>query len=166
LEERSARTEITADAVLRELALLGFSNMADYLKVGDKLEELTREQSAAIAEANVETYVEGQGENARPVRRVRIRLHDKRAALVDLGRHLGLFETNSVRLTMTATLEDPSMADVRQRNFDLLESVARLHREADERVWNDDPRDRRRIEVVTGGGPEPAHTGTSNGGDK
>jgi hypothetical protein len=31
-------------------------------------------------------------ENARAVKRVKFKLHDKRAALVDLGRHLGMFQ--------------------------------------------------------------------------
>jgi phage terminase small subunit len=32
-----------------------------------------------------------RGEKARDVKRVKFRLADKRAALVDLGRHLGMF---------------------------------------------------------------------------
>jgi len=39
----------------------------------------------------VKDYVEGRGEDAREVKRVRFKLADKRAALVDLGRHLGMF---------------------------------------------------------------------------
>jgi phage terminase small subunit len=36
MDERSKRVEITADMVLREYAKLGFSNIADYLKVEEK----------------------------------------------------------------------------------------------------------------------------------
>ena len=35
--------------------------------------------------------MEGRGENAREVKKVRFKLADKRAALVDLGRHHKLF---------------------------------------------------------------------------
>ena len=36
-------------------------------------------------------YTEGGGDNARPVKRTKFKLYDKRAALVDIGRHLGMF---------------------------------------------------------------------------
>jgi phage terminase small subunit len=35
MDERDERTQISADRVLRELALIGFANMADYMSVGD-----------------------------------------------------------------------------------------------------------------------------------
>jgi phage terminase small subunit len=57
---------------------------------------LTRVQAAALQEVTVEDYVDGRGDDgrgdgARDVKRVKFRLGDKRAALVDLGRHLGMF---------------------------------------------------------------------------
>ena len=56
------------------------------------LSTLTRDQAAAIQEVTVEDYKDGRGENARDVRRVKVKLSDKRAALVDMGRHLGMFK--------------------------------------------------------------------------
>lgn len=94
---RAARTEITADAVLRELAKIGFANMADYMKAGADgdpyldFSSLTADQAAALVEVTVEDYKEGRGEAARDVRRVKFKLADKRAALVDIGKHLGMF---------------------------------------------------------------------------
>lgn len=91
------RHEITVDKIIRELALIGFSNMLDYVQPQEDgtayvdLSKLTREQAAAISEVVVETYTEGQGEGARDVKRVRFKLSDKRGALVDLGKHLGMF---------------------------------------------------------------------------
>ncbi len=93
----SERTEITQDAVLKELAKIGFSNMLDYIKINQDGEfitdfsALTREQAAAIGEVTVETYTEGRGDDAEEVKRVKFKLLDKRAALVDIGRHLGMF---------------------------------------------------------------------------
>ena len=95
------RTEITVDRVLNELALLGFANMADYIRIGADgdpfidLSDLTREQAAAISETMVEDYYEGRGEDARQVRKVRLKFHDKRGALVDIGKHLGMFVDRS-----------------------------------------------------------------------
>jgi phage terminase small subunit len=95
---RAKRTEITADRVLTELGKLGFSNMQDYMRAGADgdpyldFSNLTREQAAALAEVTVEDFKDGRGEDARDVRRVKFKLTDKRAALVDIGKHLGMFK--------------------------------------------------------------------------
>ena len=52
---------------------------------------LTEAQTAVLSEVTVDTYSAGTGDDAREVTRVKFKLHDKRAALVDLGRHLGMF---------------------------------------------------------------------------
>lgn len=89
---------ITAKAIINELAKLGFSNMLDYMRVGPDgdpvldFSQLTREQAAALAEVTVEDFLDGRGADARKVRKVKFKLCDKRAALVDLGKHLGLFK--------------------------------------------------------------------------
>ena len=94
----SERTEITQDMVLQELAKIGFSNMLDYVSItngGDPVTDfsaLTRDQAAAISEVTIEAYTEGRGEDAEEVKRVKFKLSDKRAALVDMGRHLGMFK--------------------------------------------------------------------------
>lgn len=99
-ERRSERTGITQDMVLNELAKLGFSNMQDYMKVGENgdpfldFSNLSRDQAAALTEVTVEDYVDGRGEDARDVKRVKFKLADKRAALVDIGKHLGMFPTS------------------------------------------------------------------------
>lgn len=96
--KRAERTEITQDMVLQELAKIGFSNMLDYMTKTDSgdlvpdFSALTRDQAAAISEITVETYTEGRGEDAEEVKRVKFKLSDKRAALVDMGRHLGMFK--------------------------------------------------------------------------
>lgn len=95
---RSERTGITADRVLAELAKLGFANMADYMKAGSggdpylDFSQITRDQAAALTEVTVEDFKDGRGEDARDVRRVKFKLADKRAALVDIGKHLGMFK--------------------------------------------------------------------------
>ena len=94
----SERTEITQDMILHELAKIGFSNMLDYVSItngGDLVTDfsaLTKDQAAAISEVTIETYTEGRGEDAEEVKRVKFKLSDKRAALVDMGRHLGMFK--------------------------------------------------------------------------
>lgn len=84
--EIAAKAGVTAEAIARELAKIGFANMEDYTKKtkggGLKLDatNLTRDQMAAIGEVSYDAA-------GLP----KIKLMDKRAALVDLGKHIGMF---------------------------------------------------------------------------
>lgn len=98
MEARSRRALVTADEVVLELKKLGFANMLDYIRVDNEgeayidLSSVDRDKAAAIQEVTSEVYTDGRGDNARDVKRTKFKLTDKRAALVDLGRHLGLFK--------------------------------------------------------------------------
>lgn len=102
IERAAARYQVTTDRVVAELARIAFANTLDYWRVDSNgnpeldLSKITRDQGAAISEVIVDTYMDGRSTDAREVKRVRIKLADKRAALVDLGRHLGLFVDPSV----------------------------------------------------------------------
>jgi phage terminase small subunit len=101
IQERAAkRAEIDIESVLLELAKLGFANMADYMQAGadGDFSKLTRDQAAALSEVTVEDFKDGRCDNARDVRRIKFKLHDKRAALVDIGKHLSMF-SEKVELT-------------------------------------------------------------------
>lgn len=82
---------------LDELRKIAAANILDYMKStpeGDPyldFSALTRDQGAVLAEVTVEDFVDGRGEDARAVKRVKFKLHDKLSALDKLGRHLGLF---------------------------------------------------------------------------
>lgn len=52
---------------------------------------MSREQAAALQEVTVDEYKEGRGEGAKQVKRVKLKLCDKRQSLVDIGKHLGMF---------------------------------------------------------------------------
>jgi len=102
IEKRQKRLadkyEVNQERIVAELARIGFANMQDYMRAGSDgdpyldFSGLTRDQAAALAEVTVEDFKDGRGEDARDVRRVKFKLHDKRAALVDLGKHLGMFK--------------------------------------------------------------------------
>jgi hypothetical protein len=72
-----------------------------------------------LSEVTVEDFVDGRGEDARAVKRVKFKLHDKRAALVDLGRHLGMF---SVRHHHDGQIE--VVTNARQFIIDRIERLA------------------------------------------
>ena len=93
--ERQKRTKITADSVLQELAKIGFANMMDYMSEHNgqmylDFSQLTRDQAAAISEYQTEIVM--GGEERPDILKTRFKLLDKRAALVDIGRHLGMFK--------------------------------------------------------------------------
>lgn len=87
--ERSARTGITADRVVREIAKLALSNLADVMtwdENGASLihsAQLSPDAAAAIAEIS-DTRTERGGT-------LKVKLHNKVAALEQLAKHVGLY---------------------------------------------------------------------------
>lgn len=100
IEHVLAQHEVAAGRIIAELAAVGFANMGDFVNVGGdntaeviaSLRDLPRQHAAAIQELTVETYVEGHGEDARDVKRVKLKLMPKLPALVKLGERLGMFK--------------------------------------------------------------------------
>jgi phage terminase small subunit len=94
----ASKLDVTQERIVAELAKIGFANMLDFIQVQDggdayvDLSNVTRDQAAAIAEVTVEDFMDGRGEDARDVRRVKLKLSDKQGALEKLARHLGMFK--------------------------------------------------------------------------
>lgn len=101
IRARSERTEITQDMVLQELALIGFADMGDYVTISDNgnilldLTGLPEGATKVIHEVTQDEYKEGRGDEARDVKKTKLKLYDKRSALVDIGKHLGMFVDRS-----------------------------------------------------------------------
>jgi phage terminase small subunit len=101
--ERSERTQVTADAVLRELARIGFEDMGTFARWGERgvtFNPSGRVDTRCVAEIR-ETHTK-YGIN------VTFKLHDKVAALEKIGRHLGMFKENvslSGEVEHTVTIE-------------------------------------------------------------
>src|SRR5690606_6710381 len=101
--KRSERTEITQDMVLRELAKIGFSDIRKIVSWGDTevrvsdsdegedlipYHGLALINSSQIDDATAAAIAEvSQGRDG-----LKVKLHDKKGALVDIGRHLGMFK--------------------------------------------------------------------------
>jgi phage terminase small subunit len=91
MDERAGKLDITAERVLSELAKLGFGNIQNLYTDEGRLipiHQLSPEVSATITEVT-EKVISAEGENTVLERKYKI--SDKRAALVDLGKHLKLF---------------------------------------------------------------------------
>lgn len=111
----SARYDVTLDRIVGELARIGFANIDDYVSVANDglayvdLSATSRDMMAAVSEVTVDTYderdPEGEDGETRTVKRVKLKLHDKRGALVDLGKHVGLGAGNGGEDIAAAMLE-------------------------------------------------------------
>lgn len=89
MAERSRRTGITQDRVLRELAKVAFVNATDVINMDDATlkGDANREDTAAIASVKVKTI---PGEEGDIVER-EVKMCDKLKALELIGKHLGMF---------------------------------------------------------------------------
>jgi phage terminase small subunit len=54
----------------------------------------------------VEEFMDGAGPDAREVRKIKLKLHSKREALVDLGKHFGVFENEKKTFLFAVVLSD------------------------------------------------------------
>ena len=97
MDERSRRTEITADRVLKEIAAMSFVDIRDIFTPAGNLKSIdTLSDDAAAAVVSVEVVVRPTGETDedghKEVEHVhKIRLGDKLKGLEMLCKHLGLF---------------------------------------------------------------------------
>jgi phage terminase small subunit len=104
MNARSGRVEITQDMVLRELAKIGFSDIRKVVRWGEtevrmvdgeegEAEDMVPYHGLALIDsAEIDDSTAGaiaevsQGRDG-----LKVKMYDKRGALVDLGRHLGMF---------------------------------------------------------------------------
>lgn len=96
IAERSRRTGINAERVLRELARIAFVNASDVINMDSVTikETASEDDTAAIASVKVKTF---SSDTSGSVER-EIKFADKLKALELLGKHLGMFSDN-VKLT-------------------------------------------------------------------
>lgn len=109
LEEIEDRFDMDLDKCLKGMFRIASANMLDYINLDGtvNLSELTHDQAAAIQEVTVETYEErtGRGDETETVKKVKLKLYDKKGALKDLGQHFGGFKTK-VEHSVTEDLAD------------------------------------------------------------
>lgn len=81
--------------VVAELEKIAFANTMDFIRINSEGEpvtdfsNITEAQAAAISEITVESSKDADGNET--IKKTRFKLHDKKGALVDLGKHLGGF---------------------------------------------------------------------------
>jgi phage terminase small subunit len=116
MAERSKRTEISADQVLRELAKIGFSDIRRAVNWRAHVTGMVEDEDGGqrLAVTNEVTLIDSDkidDDTAAAVSEIsqsaqgglKIKLHDKKGALVDIGRHLGMF-TDKVEMNVNVDL--------------------------------------------------------------
>lgn len=110
--KRSERTQITQDRVLAELAKIGFADMRKLLRWTGNLPKMDEDEAEETGEVSISVanFVqlfdsdELDDEIAACIAEIsqtkdgalKVKLHDKQAALVSIGRHLGMFNDRVV----------------------------------------------------------------------
>lgn len=118
MDARAKRCEMNADEVLQELGKIARANILDFARIQADgtavvdLSAVTREQAAAISELIVDEYADGKGEDRREVKRVKLKLHPKEPALVDLGKHLGLFPKDGPTVNVNVTSHEQALEEL------------------------------------------------------
>lgn len=111
MASRAKRIEVSQDAVLQELGAIAFGNIADVAEWAPGkvtvLDSGSRSRAVLAAVAQVSETANG----------VTLRMHDKQAALVNLGKHLGMFREK-------VELEVRDGATIVNRLFDRLDELA------------------------------------------
>ena len=88
MAERSRRTGVNQDRVLQELAKIAFAKITDAvdLKTATVREDASEDDLACIQSIKIKPNEFGTERE--------IKMYDKRSASVDLGKHLGLFNSD------------------------------------------------------------------------
>lgn len=93
--QQQQRTQINADAVLRELAIVGFSKITDVLNI-DQFDcsfksDLSEEAKASIQSITILKTTHETDRGVHSSDRLQVKMHSKISALKELGVHFGLF---------------------------------------------------------------------------
>lgn len=106
IAERSRRTGVNADRVVRELAKIAFVNAGEVVDFDTAIlmDKISEDDMAAIQSVKVKTFGEDGVERE-------VKLADKLKALELLGKHLGLFK-DKVELDGTVKADMSALSDV------------------------------------------------------
>ena len=103
MKKREARTEITQDRVLEELAVIGFSDLRNHIEINDDtgairakgFDQMPGNSSRALEMIREDRVIreDAKGNDSIINEKITFKLHSKIGALELLGKHLGMFPT-------------------------------------------------------------------------
>lgn len=108
MEKRQERLEITADKWLRELAIIGFSDIANYIDIDQdtgsirakSFDEMPKETSRALETIKEDRMIreDSKGEDSIINSKVTFKMHGKLEALKMIGQHLGFLKDPKIEI--------------------------------------------------------------------
>lgn len=99
-EELRKKTGLTSEMVVQELRDLCEWNIQDFLNEGNSivdLKTLSRRTTKPVVGIKTKTETRTIGETVIVEKTIELKFADKRATLVDLGRHLGIFKEDNLQ---------------------------------------------------------------------
>jgi phage terminase small subunit len=131
MKEREKRTEITQDMVLKELAKIGFEDIKDYLEyrtVKMVVEYDPETEEPIIDYRQIIDVIDSKDVDTSVIQEVSIgkdgtfkfKLYDKQKALVDIGKHLGMFTDK-----MEVTGKDGGPIEIQDARQSLIEKLTK-----------------------------------------
>jgi len=99
-EKQQERTQVTADMVIKELALLAFQDSANLVNDEDRLLSIHgMGSSVSRTIAEVTSRIEkGRGDDDNSYAEItKVKTYDKKGALDSLGKHFGIFEKDNTQ---------------------------------------------------------------------
>jgi phage terminase small subunit len=108
LVELAERCKLKAEDVINELRALAFWNIQDFISEGNTINDLSKMERATLKpvagiKVKKETRVIGDLEISEVT--TELKLTDNRGALVDLGRHLGIFKDDNDQKAIKITVK-------------------------------------------------------------
>jgi len=92
--ELAVDCKVTAEDIVNEFRKIAFANVSDFMPAGNgpiDLSKLSRAKTAAIS--SIEITKTGSGKTA--ITKTKLKLHDKLSALMNLGKHVGIYEKDN-----------------------------------------------------------------------
>lgn len=96
--KKAEKLDVTVDRVLAEYAKIAFFDPSKIFKSdkhGDPyidVADMKGDDWSGVSSIQSEDYLDGRGEDAREVKKVKVTLADKKGALDSLAKHLGMFK--------------------------------------------------------------------------
>jgi len=115
-KKREERTQITADMVIKELALIAFQDSANLVNEEDSLKSIHgmgSDVSRTIAEVTSRTEKKG-GEDAGCAEITKVKTYDKKGALDSLGKHFGIFEKDN-KTEVVVSFENKTLKEIQEK---------------------------------------------------
>ena len=116
MKDREKRTEVTQDKVLQELAKIGFADIKDYLEYKTAKTVVQHDESGepVIDYQQIVNVIDSKEVDTSVIQEVSIgkdgtfkfKLYDKQKALVDIGKHLGMF-TDKIEVKGNLSVNNP-----------------------------------------------------------